>query len=235
MVIKLIIFDIDNTLAPPNMPVPQTVVKALKQFEAKGVKISLISGKPVSYLCGLARQLSLREPILSGENGAVIYYSKDFPPKKSSSIAIGKKEAKILENLKSDIVKRFGNTVWMQPNLFNLTIFPKNEKTKHNLFQYVPEYLANLSIKNFKVYKHSDSIEIIPSEIDKGIALKRIRTLENLKKNAVLVVGDGENDIPMFNEAGISIGIGMTGTTHSFPNIQKAIKFIHELIGRTNE
>jgi hydroxymethylpyrimidine pyrophosphatase-like HAD family hydrolase len=90
--------------------------------------IALISGKPIAYLSGLARQLGLQYPILSGENGAIVYYSKDFPPQKSLIITAAEKEVRILENLRLDIVKKFGNKVWIQPNMLNLTIFQKTEK-----------------------------------------------------------------------------------------------------------
>jgi len=230
MAIKLIVFDVDNTLAKPNMPIPQSVIKALKQFEIRGVKIFLISGKPVSYLSGLARQLGLQNPMLSGENGAIIYYSNKFPPKKSI-IAIRKK-AKILEKLESEIVNKFGKRVWIQPNLFNLTIFPMTERVKEELFQFVVTNASENSFKKkFRIYKHSDSIEVVHLYIDKGFALRKITRLNKIKKYEVIAVGDAENDIPMFKEAGISIGIGMSGTTYSFPNIQKAIQFVYKLIG----
>jgi hydroxymethylpyrimidine pyrophosphatase-like HAD family hydrolase len=37
--IKLIIFDVDNTLATPNMPINIDIVNALKGFESQGVRI----------------------------------------------------------------------------------------------------------------------------------------------------------------------------------------------------
>jgi HAD superfamily hydrolase (TIGR01484 family) len=229
MAIKLIIFDVDDTLAPPNMPINRSVTEVLKKLETRGIRICMISGKPVSYLSGLARQLGLQEPILSGENGAMVYYSKNFPPKQSL-VVTAVEEGKVLEELKSSIIRDYGDTVWIQPNQFNLTIFPRTEKTKTDLFQYVTDRSTELSAEGFKVYRHSDSIEVVSSKIDKGAALRKIRTLEKLGKDEVVAVGDGENDIPMFSEAGISIGIKMTGASYSFSNIKEAIRFIRELI-----
>jgi len=228
MAIRLIIFDVDDTLAPPNTPINRSVAEVLKKLETRGIRICLISGKPVSYLSGLARQLGLQEPILSGENGAIVYYSKDFPPKQSLVVTTVE-EGKVLEELKSNIIRDYGDTVWIQPNQFNLTIFPRTEKTKIDLFQYVIGRSAELYAQGFKTYRHSDSIEVVSSEINKGAALRKIRTFENLKKEEVVAVGDGENDIPMFSEAGISIGIKMTGTTYSLRDIEEAIRFIWDL------
>ncbi len=230
--IKLIIFDVDNTLAAPNMPISIDIVNALKGFESHGVRIALISGKPIAYLSGLARQLGFQYPILSGENGAIVYYSKDFPPQKSLIITDAEKEVRILENLRLDIVNKFGNNIWIQPNMFNLTIFPKTERTKQKLFQFVVTYASDKSLnRNFKIYKHSDSIEIVPLKIDKGSALRKIKVLEKLKKDEVIAVGNAENDIPMFKEAGISIGINLPDAKYNFPSIKKAIEFMQGLKG----
>jgi HAD superfamily hydrolase (TIGR01484 family) len=233
--IKLIIFDVDNTLAAPNMPINFDIVNALKRFESQGVRIALISGKPIVYLSGLARQLGLQYPILSGENGAIVYYSKDFPPEKSLIITDAEKEVRILENLRLDIVKKFGNKVWIQPNMLNLTIFQKTEKIKHKLFQYVNAYISKNSLnKNFNIYEHTDSIEVVPLNVNKGISLRKLRTIEKFKKSEIIAVGDAKNDTPMFKEADISIGINLTDAKYNFTSIEKAIKFIQRLIKKVN-
>lgn len=54
--IKLIVFDIDNTLAFPNQPIDEDIIRQFKLIESQGIKIALISGKPASYISGFARQ-----------------------------------------------------------------------------------------------------------------------------------------------------------------------------------
>jgi len=234
--IKLVIFDIDNTLAKSNQPVEGGVIKFLRQIESSGTRIALISGKPTMYISGMARQIGLVNPIISGENGGQIYNQSSLPPQKEVALPVLEKGARKLDDLKLKIVKTFGKTVWIQPNLINLTIFPKTEQVKQKLFHFVANYASEKSLnKTFNIYIHSDSIELVPLSINKGVALRKIRALENLKKDEVIAVGDEENDIPMFKEASISIGINLADTKYNFPSIKKAIEFIQGLIARENK
>lgn len=235
--IKLIIFDVDNTLAAPNKSIPNNIVKALRKIEDKGIKIALISGKPVAYLSGLARQLGLQAPILSGENGATIYYSAEFPPQMDfCTISKKNKYLPALEKLHTNILKRFGGKVWAQPNLINLSVFPKNIRVKNELFRHVMQYVSSdkLLSKKFIIYKHTDAIEIVPVGVNKGNALRKIMAMEKLKSEEVVAVGDGVNDTPMFKEAGVSIGINITDTTYTVKNIERALKIIHKNILENN-
>lgn len=235
MVIRLIIFDVDNTLAEPNKPIDNIIINKIKQIEASGTKIALISGKPSVYLCGFARQIGLQTPIICGENGAFINYSSNFPPEKEYINNPGKKEAELLEELKSVIINEFRKNAWIQPNRVNLTIFPKTIKTKNDLSELLATFSTKPFFKKLRIYEHSDSIEIVSSKINKGRALRKIKSLEKLKKEEVIAVGNGENDIPMFKEAGISIGINFHDTTYTFPNINNALAYIIELIQKEKE
>ncbi|MDO9098183.1 MAG: HAD family hydrolase [Candidatus Methanoperedens sp.] len=235
MAIRLIIFDVDNTLAEPNKPIHDKIINIIKQIEASGTKIALISGKPSAYLCGFARQIGLQTPIICGENGAFINYSSNFPPEKEYINNPGKKEAELLEELKSGIINEFGKKVWMQPNRVNLTIFPKTRKIKNDLSERLAAFSTKPFFKELAIYVHSDSIEVVPSKINKGRALRKIRSLEKLKKEEIIAVGNGENDIPMFKEAGISIGIKFHDATYTFSNIKKALEYIIELIQKEKE
>ena len=125
--IRLIIFDIDKTLALPNQPIAQHIVEQLQLIESKGIRVALISSKPATYISGFARQLGLQKPIILGEHGAIIYYSAKFPPEKEISM-IGTNEDvfSAIESIKSSIISKYNDSVWLQPNTINLTIFPES-------------------------------------------------------------------------------------------------------------
>ena len=74
MDIKLIVFDVDGTIAEPNSPVDRKVSEKLQCFERRGIRIAFASGKNASYLSGLARGIGLADPIIIGENGCIIFY-----------------------------------------------------------------------------------------------------------------------------------------------------------------
>ena len=102
--IKLVVFDLDKTLAELGKGVTPENIKQLKQLEEKGVRIAICSGKTVYYLCGFMRQLELEHPILIGENGAVIQFGVDLPPKNYYKFLSGDSEVKaVMRKIEADI------------------------------------------------------------------------------------------------------------------------------------
>ena len=69
---KLLVFDLDGTLAPVGKPMADDTLGLLRSLEKAGYRIAVCSGKPTYYLCGLLRQAGLDAPVLIGENGAVL-------------------------------------------------------------------------------------------------------------------------------------------------------------------
>ena len=82
MGIKLLVFDLDDTIAETGKEVLPEYVEIMKKIENAGICIAICSGKPTYYLCGFMRQIGLREPILIGENGGVVQFGVDLPPEK---------------------------------------------------------------------------------------------------------------------------------------------------------
>jgi hydroxymethylpyrimidine pyrophosphatase-like HAD family hydrolase len=126
--IKLMIFDVDDTLAKRNEPIGDGVVRFLKMAESAGIRVAMISGKPMMYVVGLARQVGLANPILSGENGAHIQYSTVIPPEREIALAASANSAEEFSVLRTEISRVFGDDVWFQPNSVNLSVFPLKEK-----------------------------------------------------------------------------------------------------------
>jgi hydroxymethylpyrimidine pyrophosphatase-like HAD family hydrolase len=99
----------------------------------------------------------------------------------------------------------------------------------------VNAYISKKSLnKNFNIYEHTDSIEVVPLNVNKGIALRKLRTIEKLKKSEIIAVGDAKNDVPMFKEVSISVGVNLTDAKYNFSNIKKAMEFIQEIIKKEN-
>jgi Cof subfamily protein (haloacid dehalogenase superfamily) len=51
-------------------------------------------------------------------------------------------------------------------------------------------------------------VEIYSSETNKGAGIKRIAEYYNIPKENIIAIGDGHNDIEMFNEASIGVAMG---------------------------
>lgn len=63
---KLLVFDLDGTLAQRAKGIGYEDIQKLKELEKSDYRIAICSGKPICYLCGFARQLELENPVLIG-------------------------------------------------------------------------------------------------------------------------------------------------------------------------
>jgi len=233
MTVKLIAFDLDNTLAELNRPASRQTVDALLDFESRGIIIAIPSGKPTSYLCGFVRQMGLADAIISGENGVMIQYGAKFPPSKFFlNIELDKQSLRAIQTFEQEIRKTFGQDVWIQPNIVNFTSFPVHKDVAEALFDFFEGYVEKhkLEFPHFQIYKHVDAIELVPNNVDKGLALKQIMHLENLHRDHVVAVGDSASDVPMLKEVEHSFGIGVKPVKYSVDSIDDAIEKIQSLI-----
>ena len=201
---KLIVFDLDGTLAALGKGIETENLKLLERLEESGARIAICSGKPTYYLCGFMRQVGLKKPILVGENGAVIQMGVDLPPAEYH-VAPYSEGAKRSIRMLREAIERAVPGMWYQPNEVGLTPFPRND-AEFAAVQGVIDALAD-KICDVIVYRHCDSFDITPVGITKKSGLERIGVLLGVAAEETVAVGDGVNDYPMFEYAGHAVGI----------------------------
>lgn len=228
--IKLIVFDLDGTLAELGKGILPENIERLKKLEEGGATIAVCSGKPVYYLCGFMRQVGLKYPILVGENGAVIQFGVDLPPKQYYVLPYSDEAKRTINFLKNKIIERFPD-MWFQPNEVGLTPFPKNDLEFEAISSILEEHKD--SVKDVTVYRHADSFDITPNGIDKKAGLQYLGEILDILPEETVVVGDGVNDYPMFEYAGYSVGINVKDdhkVDRNFAAIDEACSEIGKLI-----
>ncbi len=206
MNIKLAVFDLDGTLAEIGEPIEARTLAGLRMLEGMGVQLALSSGKPCAHLCGLLRQAGLPEVIMMGENGAVTQFGIDLPPRKQYRLAGSAEAAQHLAGIKSIIEQRIRPVPWFQPGEVVLTPFYEGQDEYLALKELLAEQVK--PDMDLQVFEHADSFDICPKGIHKGQALRRLIQELELEKRQVAAVGDGENDLPLWQEAGLAIQIG---------------------------
>ena len=226
---KLIVFDLDGTLAPVGKGTTAENLKLLYKLEDKGYRIAICSGKPTYYLCGYARQLGLRAPILVGENGAVIQFGVDLPPRDYYVLPYEKSAKRAIKNMREAIDEEYPD-MWYQPNEVMLTPFPFREEQ----FDWIQEYIDNheSELSGLDIYRHFDCFDIVPKGISKKEGLRYLSQLLSVPAEETIAVGDGVNDYPMFEYAGLSLGIGLKDAekvNHNFKDISEALMYLLDL------
>ena len=226
---SVLVLDLDDTTAPIGRPASARTVKLLKKLERKGYRIVFSSGKPAFYLCGFVRQLGLQEPVLIGENGCTLQLGIDLPPSKNLLLPLEKEVRAHLALLKQKILEACEETVWFQPNEISLTPFPKTGAAFgkiESILSENPDLLGGLT-----VYKQCDCFDILPENATKRRGLELLSSLLDIPSSAFIAVGDGINDLPMFDFADCAIGLGqvrLQSTDLLFETVEQALLHILE-------
>ena len=227
--VRLIVFDLDGTLAALGKGIEPENLKLLHALEEKGARIAICSGKPTYYLCGFMRQVGLKKPILVGENGAVIQMGVDLPPTQYY-VAPYSEGAKRSIRLLREAIERAVPGMWYQPNEVGLTPFPRNDAE----FAAVQAAIDALSdqICDVIVYRHCDSFDITPEGITKKSGLERLGALLGIAAEETVAVGDGVNDYPMFEYAGHAVGVNVRDVSKVDVNFATAKEALGYLLAR---
>jgi hydroxymethylpyrimidine pyrophosphatase-like HAD family hydrolase len=199
--IKLLALDLDGTLAAINTRVSDETIKLLNSIHEKGIAIAILSGKPTAYLTGLARQIGIKEIILSGENGAEVQFGLSYPPKYSYCLVENKAN---YQALLDTLIDKYKEHIWIQPNRFNLSVFAE-QKILQEINLLFNEYSKDKN--NIISYFHADCVELVDKSISKGNALNFIIHQLNIEPSAVCAIGDGDNDIELLQQSTIRLSI----------------------------
>ena len=222
MKLGLIVFDVDGTLTRSGDLPDNDVSAALKDLESRGIRIALSSGKPVFFLEALIERMGLQMPIIVAENGCIIV---DVAERKE--IWSGERNLAMLE-IRKKILDRFPNSVKEQENRVEITLFVDDKSLFEEIASHV-RHLVNESGDKVHMYECAGGFDILPSGIDKGTALAKLKEMYGFDKKRVAAVGNGENDMPMFKEAGLALIIG-SRTSHptvaNFNTIREALVFL---------
>ena len=202
--IKLAVFDLDGTLAELGEWIQPENVALLKKLEERGIRVAICSGKPAYYLCGLLRQVGLKQPLIAGENGAVVQSGITLPPKDFWIQPYSEKAKKSIAFLKAEFDRVLPN-MWYQPNLVGLTPFPSVEEELDIIQEIIDENKTKL--EDIEIYRHVDCFDFMPSGLSKKAGIIRLEEMLGITSEEVVCVGDGVNDYPMFEHAGLALGI----------------------------
>lgn len=226
---KLIVFDLDNTLCPTGMGMTQENMALMRSLEESGAHIAIASGKPTYYLCGFARQIGLRNPAFVGENGAAIHIGVELPPPVYEVMPYSDAAKRSISLLREHIKKALPG-LWFQPNVTGLTPFPRCEAD----FDCIAGIIEKLhdQLEDIIVYRHADSFDITPCGITKKSGIARLGQMLGAAPEETVAVGDGVNDYPMFEYAGLALGVNVqdeSRVARNFEKIGDALSYLMDL------
>lgn len=178
--IKLVVFDLDNTLAPMYSPMKENTLASLKDLSKK-VHLAVASGKTPFYLAGFFRQAGIKDIKLIGENGAVTYLNSDLP----CEVIYARVSQNILKIEKKYFLtlKNYSQQNLLQSNEIALSFFYKGKKDKEK----IENYLKSQNYNDIDIYYFDKSVDICPKNVNKAYGINRLAKKWKLNQMKLLL------------------------------------------------
>lgn len=233
---KIMVLDIDGTLTNSKKAITQNTLDALFDYQQRGGKIALASGRPTKGVEPYAKQLRLDEfggYMLSFNGGMVtdcksgeIIYSKTFPLEYIPQICDEVYKTNVGINTYEGGTLIAGNCV-NEYTEFEAKIIGLDIKKVDNFAQYVnfninkcllsgePDEVVPLLEKlkqrldgKLGIFRSEPFfIEVVPNGIDKAASIDALLKSCGIKTEECIACGDGFNDISMIKYAGLGVAM----------------------------
>lgn len=250
---KLMALDLDDSLLNDQLQISEKNRKAIQAAEAMGIHVVFCSGRAMESMMTYVNDIGVheKEDYIISYNGAAIDRLDGvrvfFKPIEGDAlidlIKLGR-EYDIDVQLYTDkfLIEKYTERSKRYEELTNtpveviedLTTIPSSIKVLYN-------YIANEKLEKLRleiIEKHGDKfnvfyskphyIEVLNKEANKGLAVQELARMLNIKREEVIAVGDGFNDVSMLDYAGLGVAV---------QNAPEGVKMVADYItkGTNNE
>lgn len=235
--IKLVAIDMDGTLLDEAKQVTAENKEAIKKAREAGVHIVICTGRPKSGILPYAEELGLDEDYVIANNGSWLFKTDDWSTLATHSLSRQALEhtVSIFDNEPGINLVFFTKEAnyALGRELYPATIRDaeiENSKLYHTDFQSfldldlpvaVAVFMGEESVmdvfqakadtllsKEVATVRSMDyAYEALPQGVDKGRGLKDLAEGLQLSPEEILVLGDGNNDLEMFDFAGLAVAM----------------------------
>jgi Cof subfamily protein (haloacid dehalogenase superfamily) len=261
-----LVLDVDGTLLDSQHILRPRVAAAVAAAGFSGLRVTLATGKLLRSILPLLKQMSITGPQIV-LNGAATCHSETGEPLRFCPLTPSARRA-VIEQVRSIdpavLISCFGlDTISMDTPHPDRGIFTEYGENPPVL---VPDLLASDLDATAKVLLYggagqlanlrqqmranlppgvimtsttADFLEFFDAQAGKGLALEALRVQLGISKEAVIAIGDGENDVPLLREAGLAIAMAngtsaarATATLIAPSNDQEGVAVVlEELLG----
>ena len=246
---KIIFSDLDDTLIDSRQNLGKATIKAIQKYTAMGGIFVICTGRMTVGAKVVCNELNLKNELISYQGSVItdlktdkvissncVFY-KDaikvakFCEKKKIYLQIYDGDYFYTQNATpfTKVYGQISNAEYVETQIPLSEFILKSKINPPKLLCYeealrVPQVIKDLSRFSDKFLINTSKpelIEIIPKDINKGIACQMVAKMHNVSMDEVICVGDSDNDLKMLEVAGFPIVVE-NGTD----NAKKIAKFI---------
>ncbi|MCY0851357.1 MAG: phosphoglycolate phosphatase [Thermoplasma acidophilum] len=181
--IRLAAIDVDGTLTDKDRLISTKAIESIRSAEKRGLTVSLLSGNVIPVVYALKIFLGINGPVF-GENGGIMFdndgsIKKFFSNEGTNSFL---EEMSKKTSMRSILTNR-----WREAST-GFDIDPED-------VDYVRKEAES---RGFVIFYSGYSWHLMNRGEDKAFAVNKLREMYSLEYDEILVIGDSNNDMPMF-------------------------------------
>jgi len=231
MKISLVVSDVDATLITPEHEITARAAKAVRELQTRGIAFTIASSRPPRGLYGFAEKLNLTEPFAAFNGGVIQKRNGETLLKHALSREICELAFEITEHFGIGLWL-YCDHDW---HVDKITPFVEREQKTIGFAATVEKDLTDvfgtaaklvivgdpalvaraepIALEKFGATVSATKskprfLDITAREAHKGTVITEIAAVLNIPTAEVAVIGDGLNDVLMFERAGFSIAMG---------------------------
>ena len=231
--VSLVVSDVDGTLVTPDKTLTDASIRAVHQLHARGIGFTVISSRPPFGLRMLIEPLALALPIGAFNGGAMVKPTLELIEQRIVPEAAARRSVEVLAQCDADVWV-FTADLWLARNPAGDYV-PRERRTLQTeptvVADFTPYFAratkivgssrdfaklaaceeamraalgAQASVSRSQAYY----LDVTPPNVDKGTFVMALSQWLGVPTAAIAVLGDMENDLAMFRQAGLSIAMG---------------------------
>jgi len=235
--VRLVAIDLDGTLLTSSGVVTPRTIRAVRGAQAAGAEIALISARPPQSIEEIRATIGATGAV-SAYNGALCYEPSAARPLYEATltaadawaaIAIGREAGLhvslyvgrlwLVEHLDAAARREAAATAMWPEVVRDLRVAAARGAHKVLLVGPEPDLTAARQLIALTlptataVGSLPRYLEVVSSATSKGVSLHALADHRGVPRGAILTIGDGQNDIAMFAEAGRTVAMGNAAAT----------------------
>ena len=248
---RLIALDLDGTLIGDDIQVSPRAASAIHRILARGIHVTLASGRSFPSMCPFAELLGVRDPLICYQGGRIcvpphgrVLYDRALPLDATRDLL----RFALAEDL--DITVYLEDHVYLRdlrrPQRFYDRYFGLPMSTVDDLLavltrpptkaiiigeeadndRLIPELESRFVGRLAIVRSHRYFVEAVPLGVTKGAALAWLANYLGVRREETLAIGDGGNDSAMVAWANMGIAMG-----NAMPGVKAVADWVAPTLG----